>query len=962
MRTIRRLTVWFASALLAAGCAQSPSRTGGTAAAAAPRPLFDLPHLVRELPNGLRVVIVRTDYPDIVTIQIPVQTGSRNEVEAGKSGFAHFFEHMMFRGTEKYPADAYGAIIKNAGADQNAYTSDDLTNYHTTFIKSDLEKIIEIEADRFQNLKYTEEQFRTEALAVKGEYLKNSANPIQKLFEVTRDLAFTTHTYKHTTIGFARDIDDMPNQLEYSKVFFERWYRPEYTTVIIAGDVDLERTAALVEKYWGKWRRGHYTLEIPQEPAPQGPKYAHVHWESPTQPWVWVSFHGPRFEAHDKAMPAMELVAEVYFAETSDLYQQLVVKEQKADQLFAYFPRRKDPYLLTVGARLNRAEDARYVTDAILATFARARTEAVPEKKLADIKANLKYGFIGRLDNSEAVGATLASFAHFERAPIATINTLARTYELLTPDDLRHYANIYFTDARRVVTTLASAPALAGMDALPSVDELATSAAARPPAGIAFTELRSTSPLVDVAFLFNVGAAWDPPGKKGLAALTAAMVAEGGSRERTIRELTDARYPMAAGFSWQIDKEMTRFAGTVHRDNLDAWYRLAAEQLLSPGWREEDFKRLKTQLINAIRTNLRGNNDEELGKEVLYSFIYGPQHPYGSYSLGALEDLAAITLEDVKAFYATHYTPASLTVGLAGGYDDAFKARVATDMARLPASSGLAVALPAPAAFKGRHALIVRKDTQPVAVSFGFPIAVRRGDPDWVALWLVRSYLGEHRSSTAHLYQRIREARGMNYGDYAYIEYFPRGMFQFMPDANLARRQHVFEIWLRPLRNNNDAVFATRVALYELEKLVREGMRREDFEATRNYLDKFVAQMVSTQSLQLGYALDSRWYGIPPFVQYVREGLAKLTLEDVNRVIRTHLKLDDIKFVFVSRDAEDLRKRLVSDMPSPIAYEVQQPEALLAEDRIIEKLPLGFAAESVRIVPLEEIFARGEAP
>ena len=188
--------------------------------------IFDMPYLMEELDNGLRVIIVKTDYPDIVTIQIPVQTGSRNEVEPGKSGFAHFFEHMMFRGTDKYPADVYNGIIKKAGADTNAYTTDDYTNFYATFTKQDLEKIIEVEADRFQNLNYSEDQFRTEALAVKGEYLKNFSNPTSKAFERISDLSYSVHTYKHTTMGFIEDIEAMPDQLDYSKEFFDRWYRP----------------------------------------------------------------------------------------------------------------------------------------------------------------------------------------------------------------------------------------------------------------------------------------------------------------------------------------------------------------------------------------------------------------------------------------------------------------------------------------------------------------------------------------------------------------------------------------------------------------------------------------------------------------------------------------------------------------------------------------------------------------
>src|SRR5688500_16165552 len=286
-------------------------------------------------PNGLKVIVVPTGFPNIVSLQIPVQTGSRNEVEPGKSGFAHFFEHMMFRGTKAYSPEAYNAIITKAGARQNAYTSDDLTNYHITFAKEDLEKILEIEADRFKNLSYSEEVFKTEARAVLGEYNKNSQSPIRKIIEVQREAAYSTHTYKHTTMGFIKDIEDMPNQYEYSKVFFSRWYRPEKATIIIAGDVDPAKAIALVEKYWGHWEQGTFSVEIPQETTHNGPVYAHVPWTSQTLPWVTVAFHGPSaFQMQDQA--AMDLMLDLSFGQTSDLYKRLVEQEQKVDQLGAF--------------------------------------------------------------------------------------------------------------------------------------------------------------------------------------------------------------------------------------------------------------------------------------------------------------------------------------------------------------------------------------------------------------------------------------------------------------------------------------------------------------------------------------------------------------------------------------------------------------------------------------------------
>ncbi|MEL7448818.1 MAG: pitrilysin family protein [Pseudomonadota bacterium] len=924
-------------------------------ARARPEKIFDMPYLQRDLDNGLRVIIVKTDYPDIVSLQIPVQTGSRNEIEPGKSGFAHFFEHMMFRGTEKYPPAEYQQILTNAGADQNAYTTDDYTNYHITFTKGDLEKMLEIEADRFMNLSYTEDQFRTEALAVKGEYLKNFSNPVNKMLERIRDLAYTTHTYKHTTMGFLADIEDMPNQLEYSKVFFSRWYRPEKAAIILVGDLDPDATMDMVEQYWGPWEPGTYTADIPAEPPQEAPKYEHLQWESPTQPWLVMAFHGPRMNPSNRGMQAMDLLSELYFAENSELYQKLVIVDQSVDQFFTYFPDRKDPGLLFIFARLTDAEHGLAVRDAINDTLVQARTELIDKRKLTNTKSRQRYRFTAQMDNSEGIAAVLASYVQFRRDP-EIINEVYAQYDTLSPEDLQDFANRVFIDRRRTMLSMSSEESFAGIDEMEPLDARVTAINNAPPVDISVVQMRSTSsPLVDVGFIFKAGAAFDPPGKKGLAMLTAAMLSDGGSKSRSIQEINDALYPMAAGFDSQVDKEIVRLAGTVHKDNLANWFELAGDQLLNPGWREEDFERLKTRLSNAIRTDLVGNNDEELGKEVLYEMIYGPEHPYGTYNLGATDDIAALTLEDVQAFYQQYYVAENVKVGLAGGYPEDFAGTVTKALSGLPSGEAPALELPEPPAVEGYSALIVEKETPAVAVSFGFPIDVKRGDPDWVALWLARSWLGEHRNSSGRLYNRIREDRGMNYGDYAYIEYFPRGMYQFHPDTNLSRQQQIFQVWIRPLRNNNDAHFATRVALHELQALVETGLTQEAFESTRNYLDKFVSLLAKTQSRQLGYMLDSNYYQTPGFTTYVRDGLKSLTLEDVNAAISRHLQIDNIKFVFIAKDAADLKQRLVSDTPSPIEYNTPKPE-LAEEDATIAARELGLEAGAVAVVPGEAIF------
>ncbi|MFQ5825193.1 MAG: M16 family metallopeptidase [bacterium] len=914
--------------------------------------IFPYKYEMKDLKNGLRVIVIPTDYPNIVSLQIPVQTGSRNEVEPGKSGFAHFFEHMMFRGTPKYPSDKYNEILKNAGADQNAYTSDDVTNYHITFSKGDLETVLMLEADRFQNLKYSVEDFKTESRAVLGEYNKNSANPIRKLIEVQRNAAFQKHTYKHTTMGFIKDIEDMPNQYDYSLTFFNRFYRPEKTIIIIAGDVNPDKVFKLVEKYWGDWKKGDYVADIPKEPEPNGSIYEHVQWQTPTIPWMTVAFHGPAFSETKNDMATMDVISELAFSQSSPLYQKLVVKEQKVDQLWSYFPDRIDPYLLTVAARVKDINDVWYVRDEILKTFAKLRTETVSTKKLNEIKNNLKYSFANSMDNSETIASAIVGYVVRTRDP-ESINRVYQLYDSITPEDIKIKANQYFTDKRLVVVSLSKEPLPEIANKTNSIDALVKADLTAPPK-IESLLLRGESPIINFRFLFNVGAVLDPNGKEGLAQLTASMITDAGSKTMKYEEIQKALFPMAAFFSNQVDKEMTVFTGRTHKDNLNAYYEIISQQLLNPGWDESDFTRVKTNLINAIKVNLRNNNEEELGKEVLYEMIY-KNHPYGHLNYGHVNALEKLTLDDVKDFYEKHYTQANLVLGLAGNFSDELLNKVYKDLGQLPEGTPAIIQLPEPEKIDGFEVEIVQKETRSTAISFGFPIEVTRSHEDFAALWLVRSYFGEHRSSNSHLYQRIREIRGMNYGDYAYIEYFPRGMFQFHPDANLGRQQQIFQVWIRPVVPKN-AHFAVRVAMYELNKLINEGMTKEDFEATRNFLLKFVNILTKTQDRQLGYALDSRYYGIGEFTKTIAENLKKLTLDDVNRVIKKYLQNKNIKFTFITKDAEDLRERLISNTSSPIIYEAEKPAELLEEDKIIQDYKLDFKAEKVKIRPVEEVF------
>lgn len=421
--------------------------------ASADSKIFPYKYFMDDLPNGLRVVTVPTDYPNIVALYIVVGTGSRNEIEPGKSGFAHLFEHLMFRGTERTTAQQYNAALKRAGADSNAYTEDDRTVYHTVFSKEDFDEILSLEADRFQNLKVPEDLFKTETRAVLGEYNKNASSPTRKLYEVLRDTAFNDHTYKHTTMGYLRDVENMPNQYAYSLDFFKRYYRPEYTTIVVAGDIKHDNVLDLVKKYWGGWQHGTYAPEIPVESMQKEERTAHVDWPQPTLPWIAVSYKAPAYSDTQKDKAALDLIGNLGFSQTSELYQRLVIKEQKVDVLGPDFEDHRDPYLVTIIARVKDGKDVDYVRGEIIKTIDSYKTQLVAKDKLDAVKSNLRYSFALSLDNSEAIAANLAPFIALKRTP-ETINQVYEMYAAITPEDLQAMAKKYFIAEHRTIVTL----------------------------------------------------------------------------------------------------------------------------------------------------------------------------------------------------------------------------------------------------------------------------------------------------------------------------------------------------------------------------------------------------------------------------------------------------------------------------------------------------------------------------
>jgi len=443
-----------------AKAAPRATRAAKAAAEAAPESkAFPFPADVSTLPNGLRLVLVPYDSPGLVAYYTLMRVGSRNEPEKGFSGYAHFFEHMMFHGTSKHPGPEYNATVTRLGLNTNAFTSEDMTVYHLYGPAKALPTIIEYEGDRFQNLTYTETEFKTEAGAILGEYAKSASNPEQKLSEVLLETAYGKHTYGHTTIGYLDDVKAMPTGFKYSREFFRRYYTPDNATIVIAGEFDKAAVLAQIQQAYGGWQGKLDAAAVPTEPRQGKSRRASVDWPAPTLPRLWLAWHAP--SGNDLKSAAVQNLLNAYlFGPTSTLYQQLVLGKQLVDSIDSTYGDHRDPYLFGVLLRVKEPGSMRAVESAVLHDISKLAAGAVDPKRLASVRANLKYSNILSLDKADSVAVTLATTAAID-GDVNYVNKLFAQMDALKPADLVLFAKRNLTDANRTTVTLSTKGAVA---------------------------------------------------------------------------------------------------------------------------------------------------------------------------------------------------------------------------------------------------------------------------------------------------------------------------------------------------------------------------------------------------------------------------------------------------------------------------------------------------------------------
>ena len=478
-----------------------------------------------------------------------------------------------------------------------------------------------------------------------------------------------------------------------------------------------------------------------------------------------------------------------------------------------------------------------------------------------------------------------------------------------------------------------------------------------------------------VKLMFKNGSISDPAGKDGLTYTTANVITQGGTGDMSFSDIQGKIYPMAARYYSSVDKEVTVFTFEFHKDWADQFYPIMIGLITNPAFSQSDFDRVKTNQQAYVDQVIRASSDEEYSKKALEDFLFRGTS-YQHMVEGKSASVSSITLDDVKEQYKKFFTQNNLMIGIAGSYTDAFLNKLKEDLKKLPDTKPDIPAVPDVKMPDGINVEIISKDGAfGSAIFAGYPIDITRANDDFAALMVANSYLGEHRKSYGRLYQMIREERSMNYGDYSYIEWYQNGGGNMLPPSGVPRHSNYFALWIRPVQiakqlkmqypelkdvKIGHAHFALRMALREMDKMIKNGMSQEDFEATRAFLQSYIKLYIQTPDEQLGYLMDSRMYGRKDYIKELGTLLSNLTLEDVNNAIKKYMQIDnmDVTIVTDKSEAEPLAESLRNNTPSPMSYSNQVKAGLgdeiLKEDKATEDFKLNI--KSVKVVDSQDTF------
>jgi len=880
-----------------------------------------IPYKKYMLDNGLTVILHADNSDPLVHVDVTYHVGSGRE-DVGKSGFAHFFEHMMFQGSEHVADEEHFKIVSESGGTLNGTTNTDRTNYFETAPSNQLEKMLWLEADRMGFLldAVTQEKFEVQRDTVKNERGQRIDNrPYGLVNERVGEALYPEgHPYSWSVIGYLEDLDRVDvNDL---KKFFLRWYGPNNAALTIGGDFDEMQALQWVAKYYGSIPRGP-EVDDPEKPVVALDKDRYISLEDRVSlPLLYMSYPTVSLHHPDEA-PLDVLMFILGQGETSLLYKNMV-KNGLAVQATSNHGCQELLCTFTIVALPNPAmgktlADLEKITRDSLVEF---EGRGVNEDDLTRVKMNIVSGKIYGLESVAGKVSQLAFYETFEGNPDFTAEDIAR-YENVTEEDVMRVYKKYIVSKPAVVMSTVphgQLDQIAGPDtwsryertlpdyAATSDAELAYRRAKddfdrsiQPPAGDnpsiklptiwrsefdngvkVLGAVNEETPTTTISLSMDVGQRDESLEKLGLAAMTAAMMNEATMRSSN-EDLSNRLQKLGSTIRFGINNNSTAMTIRSLSENLDATLDIAAEKLLEPKFDADDFNRLQAQTLQAIE---QSKTDPAVTVASVYQqLLFGRDNPFAYLNIGTVETVSEITLDDVKAFHAAHYSPKIAKMVAVSNYDrDSMVEKLAVFEPWKGEDVTRAALKPFPE-IDGTKLYLVDK---PGAAQSEIRIVKRSltydATGEFYRASLMNFVLGGAFNSRINL--NLREDKGYSYG--------ARSGFDGEED---------YGVYSASAAVRTDS---TQDSIVQFEKEIRNyaenGITEPELTFTRNAIGQRDALRYETPTQKLTFLSRIVEYDLDDdFVDKQNAILAGISQKEINGLAETHLDMDDMIIVVV---------------------------------------------------------------
>lgn len=886
------------------------------------------------LDNGLEVILHEDHSDPIVAVATMMHVGSNRE-KPGKTGFAHFFEHMSFNDSENVPVGANRKMIPEWGGSRNGGTWSDGTVYYEVVPKDAFEKIMWIDSDRFGYMinTVTKEALEREKQVVKNEKRQRVDNsPYGYTDEVIRKNLYPEgHPYSWTVIGSLPDLQAAT--LEDVKEFYKQYYGASNASLVIAGDIDIEETKDLVKKWFGEIPSGPDVEDLSFEPVKLDSVKA-LYFEDNFAKLPELRMVIPTVKEYHKDTYALNILGQILSgSKKSSLYNVIVEKEKLAPSVSSYQSSSELAGEFVFRVRANANTDLDSVKVAIEEGLKRFETNGVNEKELKRIKAELETQLYQGVSTVLNKAFQLVQDNEFGGDP-SYITKTAKLTNAVTAEDVMRVYNQYIKGKNYVMTSfvpknqvelavanskkaevwieevkqnVASEEVSQGEEAVyektPSKYDRSEPPFGELPVfkspdiwkgelangmdlyGIENTEV----PLIQFDITIPGGQLLDPEGKEGVASLFSDVMMQG-TATKTPADLEEAIGLLGASIYMYSSDEDFHIAGSCLTKNFDETIKLVKEIILEPRWDEKEFNRLK----QALETNLKGReaNPNAIASNVYSQLLYGEDNRYGIPSSGTLESTKNITMEDMKAYYK-NLAPSQATFHIAGDVD---KDKTVAALQPLNEWKGEAVSIPETDIkandTAGKLYFVDVPDAKQSVLYIG-KLALSGKDENANNLDFANEILGG--GSSGRLFQTLRIGKGYTYGAY----------------SNISEANVISPFTIRTSVRANATLKSLEI-IKDMVKDYENSFTENEVELTKNKILKGNTRAYESLGAQLGILKRmSKYDRAEDYLDKNQEELINMTLQDYKSIINKYMNEEDLTYLVVGDKAtqfEEVKK------------------------------------------------------